>query len=378
MELVDYIFLPLLAAPAVFYLMGLAFLLRYLARPRPAPDPLTPVTILKPLAGRSRTMERSIESFLKQSHSRYQLVLGVGTPDDPARSVVEEILKNHPSADAALSIAGEPIGPNRKVTNMHYMLARGKYDLIMICDDDVVVAPDYVERMVGEMREPQVGLATSTYWMRPTSLPLALHALTMTTEFFPSVVTAEALERGLSFALGPSSIMRRKLLEDIGGFPHLSNFLAEDYLMGAVGRQKGWKIRLSREMVQIDDDCKTFADFFLHQLRWSRTYRACRPGGFFWSVLTQGTFFALLYVLAAQASALSLWTAGSLLGLRLITSALEFALIGTPLHFVWLWMVPLRDLLSFLFWLLSFTGSSVRWRDHRYRVTSQGRLEPIP
>jgi hypothetical protein len=40
-----------------------------------------------------------------------------------------------------------------------------------------------------------------------------------------------------------------------------------------------------------------------------------------------------------------------------------------------LWLLPLRDLLAFVTWALSFLGSRVRWRGHIYRLSADGRIE---
>lgn len=371
------IFLALLACSGFFYLMGTVLLIRYHLRSRQAPDLESPVTVLKPLAGKIPDLESALQSFMSQTHARLQILFGVGSADDPAREVAESLMSRFPQVDAKLVVAGPPIGPNRKVNSLYYMLEHAKYDLLMICDDDVFVPGDFVSRMAGEMKDPRVGLATATYYADPRNAALAMHSLTMATEFFPSVVSAEALEGGLSFSLGPASILRRKLLSDIGGFEHLSNFLAEDYLLGALGREKGWKIVLSREQVRIGDNFQSFFDMLGHQLRWSRTYRACRPGGFFLSILTQGVFFAAVYLAVGRGDFVSLAGAGSLLGLRMLASAVQIGLRGPGRLFLWWIFVPIRDLMSVVFWALSFLGNKVRWRENVYRLAARGRLEPL-
>jgi ceramide glucosyltransferase len=340
-----------------------------------APNETTPVTVLKPLAGEASGLRDDLESFMRQSHTKLQIVFGIGSENDSARAIVDALMKDYPQVDATLVVAGKPIGPNRKVNNLHYMMQFAKYDLLMICDDDVQAPDDFVARMVGEMKDPKVGLATATYWSRPAGLSNAVHGLTMATEFFPSVVTAEALE-GLSFSLGPASIFRREYLDQIGGFEPLANYLAEDYHLGRKGRDKGWKIKLARESVRIGD-FSSFLDFLKHQLRWSRTYRVCRPAGFFFSILTHGVTFAAIYVAAMRADPISLWAAGGLGALRMACSGVQIALRGPATLLLWWWAVPLRDLASTVFWVLSFLGNKVRWRENVFRLTAQGRLEPL-
>jgi ceramide glucosyltransferase len=377
MTALDVLFGALILAGLLFHLLGAILLGVRRLLPRPAADPAPPITVLKPLAGTLPGLERDLESFLIQTHPKTQVLFGVATEDDPARAVALELIRRHPARDASVVVGGQPLGPNRKAANLHYMLAHAKHDLLLVSDDDVVAPPDHLSRLAGELSDPRTGLVTTPYFVRPSTLPLALHSLTMATEFFPGVALAGALGGGLSFALGASSLVRRAMLEEIGGFKGLVDFLADDYLLGARGRQKGWRIRLSRECVQVDDHFSSIGDFFVHQARWSRTYRVCQPVGFFLSLLTHSLSWAALYVAASGASPRSLLWGGAAVLLRLVLAAAQILAEGPPLLFAWIWLVPVRDVLSTVFWAASFLGSEVRWRGLRYRVRPGGRLEPL-
>ena len=43
-----------------------------------------------------------------------------------------------------------------------------------------------------------------------------------------------------------------------------------------------------------------------------------------------------------------------------------------------LWLLPIRDLLSFAVFLASFLGRSVAWRDRRFRIGPGGQLIMVP
>jgi ceramide glucosyltransferase len=369
------VLLPFLAAAAVFSLLGTLLAILHRLRRRPKPDESTPVTILKPLAGTFPELRSCLESFFDQTHRRYQIVIGVRSWEDPARAVAQEVREAHPEIDCAIVTAGPDLGANRKVTNLHYMMETAKHRLLMISDDDVRVDPEYVARMAGALRDPRVGVATSPYWVRPRGPTLAIDALTRATELLPSVLTAERLDGGLSFTLGASSMFRRRTLEEIGGLGSCADYLAEDYLLGSKAHAKGWKVRLSTEPVELGHEFRSIGDYFDHQLRWSRTYRFCRPGGYFLSILTQGVFLSLVMIAGSGASRLSLLAAGGYLGLRLLTGAVDALLLGRASLLLWLPLLPLRDLLSTYFWAASFLGRTVRWRGREFRVSSGGRLE---
>jgi ceramide glucosyltransferase len=43
----------------------------------------------------------------------------------------------------------------------------------------------------------------------------------------------------------------------------------------------------------------------------------------------------------------------------------------------WLWLLPLRDMLAFFTWALSFLGNCVDWRGSRFVLKSGGKIEEL-
>ncbi len=43
----------------------------------------------------------------------------------------------------------------------------------------------------------------------------------------------------------------------------------------------------------------------------------------------------------------------------------------------WL-LLPVEDLIAFVFWICGFFGNTISWRGRRYRLFSDGRFAPIP
>ncbi len=81
--------------------------------------------------------------------------------------------------------------------------------------------------------------------------------------------------------------------------------------------QAGFRVALSAEVVETSIPAYGWRGFLDHQLRWARTVRDARPGGYVGLIFTHGLAWALLNVLASGLSPLSLWLLGMSFFLRL-------------------------------------------------------------
>jgi len=121
----------------------------------------------------------------------------------------------------------------------------------------------------------------------------------------------------------------------------------------------------------------SLAAYLAHQLRWARTYRVCRPGGY----LAYGITHALIYSLAIlAASGLASWAWGlvaATLTIRWVVAGFsERRCLNGNLPWWAFMLLPVKDLFSFGLWLASFLGSRVNWGGRTFRVTREGKLVP--
>ena len=103
--------------------------------------------------------------------------------------------------------------------------------------------------------------------------------------------------------------------------------------------------------------------FFEHQLRWARSVRGSRAGGYFGLILTMGIPWALLGLLLSRGAN---W-AWALLGVTLAARLCMAVVVGR--HVLQdrqmpslLWLVPLRDVITLVVWVASYAGHKVHWR----------------
>ena len=348
---------------------------RFRALPLPVPSRRPPVTILKPLCGAEAELADNLRSFIRQDYPSFQIVFGVQNPADPAIAVVERLVAENPGADIALVVDATRHGTNLKVGNLLNTLRSARHDLLIIADSDIRVPPGYLDAVAAELEKPGAGLVTCLYTGRGAEgLWARLGVAFINHGFLPSVLLGRLTGRR-DGCFGATMALSRATLDRLGGLERFRDHLADDYALGAAVRELGRPLTLSPCVVATTVTERNARDLIAHELRWMRTVRAIEPSGHAGSIVTFPVFWSLIALPASLAAGLPwLGAAAVLLALgvrfaagRVIDGAL--AQPATPL-----WLLAARDLLSAGLLLASFCGSTVRWRDARYRVDSEGRL----
>jgi ceramide glucosyltransferase len=184
----------------------------------------------------------------------------------------------------------------------------------------------------------------------------------------------------MQFAFGWTMATTKKHLAEIGGWEAMANYHSDDFELGNRIARRGYRVELMRKPVWMVFPQETLRQFLRHELRWSIGLKNVRPAGYRGLLLTHGLPWALL---AAGLAAGIGWTgiAGAHLLAYLI---LRLGLAGTT--GVWglgdratwkkLWLVPLRDAISFVVWVGGFFSEKIIWRGLVYRVQNR-KLFPI-
>jgi len=232
-------------------------------------------------------------------------------------------------------------------------------------DRMVSVAADYAD--------PQVAVSCCPYRAEPgPTLWSRLEALTQNTEFWCGVLVARMLE-GMQFAVGPTMSLRRKYLDQVGGFTALGEYLAEDFVLGRWATRHGYKAALSAHVVDHCIGGQPFRANLTHRIRWARSTHRSRPWGYLGQVFTNPLPFALP-LLATPAAPLAALVLG---GRAAVVAVVALGLLRDPLTRRRWWLVPVADVASLVVWLLGLFGDTVLWRGRRYRLLRDGRFEPV-
>jgi ceramide glucosyltransferase len=367
-----------LAANA-YYLLSIVAAFRFFSRPSVHKDGHSlPVTIMVPLYGADFEAYENYARFCRQDYPEYQIVFGVRDSRDSSIPIVEKLIADFADRDIALVISDRTIGQNLKVSNLQNMLALVKHEQIVIVDSDIRVGRDYLRKVLAPLSDPRVGLVTCLYRAAETpDFAAKLEAVGITAEFTAGVLMAWMLE-GVKFALGSTMATTRTRLEAIGGFHALADYLADDFMLGNLIERDGYEVRLSHHVVETAMQPSGFVGMMRHQMRWARSTRISRPMGYLGLILTYGTALALLNLAVAGASTFSLILLASTLLIRLTMGwMIGVHWLGDRILKKYFWLVPVRDMLSFLIWCLSWFGKRVEWRGRLFEVAPNGRMAHV-
>lgn len=332
------------------------------------PDFTPPVSILKPVRGRDPRFYEAIRSHALQQYPEFELIFGTANPQDAAIIDIERLRAEFPHLPIRIVHTAND-APNGKVGSLEILAKNARHSVLLVNDGDILVEPDYLVRVIGMLADSGNGLVTCLYRGRGSSLASRAETLGIATEFAPSVLVARLLSAG-GFALGSTMAFRAADLEAIGGFAAIREYLADDYQLGARIAALGKRVALADTVVETNLGAGSWRDVWMHQVRWSRTIRISRPGGYFGYLVTQATFWC---VVAALTGYPRVALAGIVI--RLIAAAASMNALGYPLRT--LPLVPLRDLFGLAVWAAGMVGNTVEWRGIRFRLLADGRIRPL-
>ena len=337
-----------------------------------------PVTLLKPVHGQEPFLERNLESFFLQDYPDFEVIFGARSADDPAIRIVEKLQARYPKVKSRVVFSGEPEYPNAKVFALEKMIPEATTPYLVITDSDVYVQRNCIREVVVPLLDPANGVVTCLYRGLPAGgFWSRLEALGMSVELTSGVLVANMLE-GMKFALGPTMATRRDILDSIGGIAALGQYCADDYMLGNLSHGMGKQVVLSKHIIGHVAMNTSIRASITHQVRWMRSTRFSRSAGHVGTGLTYATPFGLLAMIAGLLT--QHWQLGLSLFLFALANRMIQALtvgggvVRDPESRRLFWLYPLRDLMGFIVWCCSFTGSEIVWRNERYRLVADGKM----
>ncbi|MBW4693251.1 MAG: glycosyltransferase [Lyngbya sp. HA4199-MV5] len=339
------------------------------------PEGKPPVSILIPVCGLDAGAWDNWSSFCLQTYPAYEVLFGVTDPHDPAIPVLQRVVETY--ADRARLFYGlKPRGINYKDSNLSYLLEEARHELIIFADSDIRVHADYIQTVTTPLADEKVGLVTCAFiGYQPQSLGAAIASFGRCFDFIPSLLIARTLDRGLRCAVGATIATRKATLASFGGL-HF-NRIGSDYNLGKRAAQAGYRIELSRYVLESDTGQESIAQVFRRELRWARTIRFNRGAQYYSMVFCYGTVYCLPLLWLTEFSHWAIVLSLATFVVRYVQVLLAVSSMTCPKLVRWLWALPLRDALSFLVWLMGAFGQGVYWRGRQLRVEGDGLISQL-
>jgi ceramide glucosyltransferase len=371
-----------ICASSFFYLWCAVATWRFFNTPRPNRSSLTelsplaePASLLIPVCGLEADARQNWLALCQQHPDHYQVLFGVMSPQDSAIPLLEEIVALFPER-ARLILCPQVRGVNYKVSNLMQLLEQAEHDLVVFADSDIQVGPDYLQRITAPLADPEMGLVTCAYVSRhPQTLGAALAAFGRCVDFIPSVLVARQLDRGLRFAMGATIATRQSVLAKLPEFATLVNRAGDDYHIGRMVSEAGYRVELSDYVVEIDITTETLQQVFRRELRWSRSIRCNRGGQYYGLATAYGTIYCLLLLPLSGFAPWAIAVTFVCCLLRGIQALIAIYCLDCFQLLAWSWALPLRDGFNFYLWVLGVTGNRIYWRGRWLEISAGGFIQ---
>ena len=362
------IFLPAVAYQSLAIIAALNHLRRRHSNRQKNKAYQPPVSVLKPLRGLDPNSFEAFVSQASQDYPEYEILFGVADTSDPVIPEVRRLQERFPDVCIRLIVGRKELA-NGKVGVLAHLGCHAKHPIWLINDSDIKVTPEYLSTVVGPLQDPSIGLVTCLYRAEGRARSAVWESLGVATDFMPSTLVAQLI--GVrEFGLGSTLAFRASDLLQAGGFEVIGDYLADDYQLAKRITRLGKTALLSTYTVETALGDETWKGSWKHQLRWARTIRASKGGGYAGLPITQAGIWIILALVSGAFGAASV-----LFILRLISAFISSRWVLGCSQATLFWLAPVWDLYSFAVWLASYSGREVHWRDRVFNIDAQGKIQ---
>jgi ceramide glucosyltransferase len=355
--------------------LQLGSVVRHVRETPRAPTQFPGISILKPLCGVDDDLERNLECFAALSYPCYEVVLGVKDSADPAYAVAQRAVERWPERMRLALQRSEP-GFNPKVNQLVTLEAAARHDILVVSDSNTRAHPDYLQEVAAHFEDPTIACVSHPVsGTGERTLGSILDNLYMATYVAPGMISAKRVA-GKDLVVGKSMAIRRKDLEQMGGFLAMKDYLAEDYVIGKeVTERLHKRVAICVHRIQNISIHKSVRDFYARYARWMVVHRtAVDPTTYAAQAMLNPGPLALLAFLAWPHPPLG-WVALGVAASRTLVDILHtWVLRGSPPKLKEIAALPLKDALLFALWVQGMFQTTVVWRGNRLRACTGSRL----
>jgi ceramide glucosyltransferase len=324
------------------------------------------------VCGIENHVEETLRSTFTLDYPHTEILFCVASARDPVLPLLERLVAAHTGRRARVLIGDDRISLNPKLNNIVKGWRAATHDWIVIADSNVLMPPDYIQRLISTWRNDTGLVCSPPIGCRPEGFFAELECAFLNTyqarwQYFADTI-------GSGFAQGKTMLWRRAVLEAAGGIEALGIDLAEDAAATKLVETQGLRVRLVDAPFDQPLGYRRARDVWNRQVRWARLRCNSFPHYFVPEILAGGLPPMLCCALMAWAAELSLpamlaafaavWYSGEYILARIAGWRLS---TFSPIAWI------ARDLLLPLLWINGWRTAAFVWRGNTMRVAEQGR-----
>ncbi len=332
------------------------------------------VSILKPIKGIDDGLEENIKSFLEIDYPEYEIIFGFHSEDDPALPIIEKIVKQHPEVITKIIVDSSEIGLNPKINNLNNIYPFSLGDLILVSDSNTRANKNLLHEMVAEILDDDVGLVSASIRGTGAKNTFALMENIHLNSFINGIIQSANSVAGIQITVGKAILIKRKVLEMIGGFSVFKFYLAEDHLMGLEIKRQGYKVLPSTVIIDTINENWSLQKFINRHRRWNLMRANIDLKFYILEFLTYtSTLSLILYLVNPTLIPISIASVFLKISIDYLTTRIIIS------NFKWYHFIhiPVKDIIMAILWFLPFLYNKISWRENRLKVLRNSQLMPV-
>jgi ceramide glucosyltransferase len=291
--------------------------------------------------------------------------------------VVNSLLDRYPLVSAQLFTGtSKKVGVNPKVNNMIQGYEAAKYENILISDSGLKIKEDTLTVMMGCLTETTGLVHQMPFICDREGFSGVLEKVYFGTQHAKMYLNADLL--GINCVTGMSCLFRKHVIEDAGGFTYLGKFLAEDYYLGKIFIERGWRIRVCSQPAMQNAGHSSVVNFQARMMRWAKLRASLVPLTIILEPISESVILGAIVSWAV--SVMFTWSPLAFFFVHiLVWFLLDYLLLlvvqGGPLPFskfeyVLGWVF--REATSFYIMLRAHAQRHLTWRNRKYILHWEG------
>lgn len=241
----------------------------------PHDEDLPSVTVQLPTFNEATVVERLLEAAARFDYPLNKLEIQVlDDSTDETRSLAERKVRALASRGIDIKYIRRPNREGYKAGALDYGLKTAKGDFVAMFDADFIPQPDFIKRIIGHFRDPQVAMVQTRWHHLNRDASIMTQVQAMLLDGHHLVENQARFSSGKLFNFsGTGGIWRKCAIADAGGWQH--DTLTEDLDLSYRAQLRGWKFIYRPDVATPSELPEEMSALRAQQHRWAKGTVQC-------------------------------------------------------------------------------------------------------